>query len=442
MSQPVGGRGIGPRRVLVPPRAMVPLVRGGIAECAGRPCGSAEEAARRAEEQAELTRILAIFEAAEGREEALFSPRDGAASLLQSYLTGEAAARGDELRRKGRIEPADDGIEEVKFDRDDLGGWTATFFSLWRKVLDRHPWVPPPEEPYRRIPGTARIALLGDWGTGRYGAPVCAAAIERTRPPYDVLVHLGDVYYSGTPEEVRDNFLAAWPRVPGALSIALNSNHEMYSGGRGYFEHLLPSPLFHQPSSAVAVENDCFLLVGLDTAYSDGGLAGEQAAWLRRLVERAAGRGQKVVLLSHHQPFSLFEGFAEDAVRELRDLLEAGKIFAWYWAHEHRALIYDRHEGWGMFGRCFGHGGFPYRREDLSGAEARRENADGSAWCRLPPRDGAPAAWMLDGPNVHVRGREATYGPNGYASLLLDGPRLVEMVHAADGQVLHRMELV
>ena len=54
-------------------------------------------------------------------------------------------------------------------------------------------------------------------------------------------MHLGDVYYSGTKKEVQQRFLDIWPKDAGRRTIAVNSNHEMYSGGFGYFDLALPA---------------------------------------------------------------------------------------------------------------------------------------------------------------------------------------------------------
>src|SRR5262249_41112896 len=153
-----------------------------------------------------------------------------------------------------------------------------------------------------------RLAMLGDWGTGLYGARPCAQSIEWSPRPPNVLLHLGDVYYAGTEREVEERFLGPWPRVPGALSRAVNSNHEMYSGGNAYFRQ--PLPTFQQRSSCFALQNDRWLLLGLDSAYEgndwEGGhLSTDQVVWISRLIEASGGR--KVILFSHHQPFSLFE---------------------------------------------------------------------------------------------------------------------------------------
>lgn len=443
MSDREGGSREGARSLDVSPRGMAPVVRRGLEEAKSLPGdGLCEDEARcRARLCAGMEEALCLLEDAQAREDVMFAACHDQTSLLQTFLAEQARQRRGELEERGALLERPDGSQEVQFAHLDLAGWLQSFFGWWRTLLDRHPWVPLVADPYRRIGDVARVALLGDWGTGRYGAPVCAASIEAARPAFDVVVHLGDVYYSGTPAEVEERFLAHWPRVPGALSIALNANHEMYSGGTGYFRTILQSPLFEQPASAVAVENDHFLIACLDTAYDSGDLAGDQAAWLARLVGRAESSGQRVVLLSHHPPFSLFGETAAGVVDKLRGLLSDRRIFAWYWGHEHRAVVYEMHEEWHLFGRCVGHGGYPYYRDDLSTAILQRTNRDGTTWNQVV-KDGLPAAWVLDGPNPYIPGHEDRYGPHGYASLILDGPRLHEIIHAADGTELWCQQLV
>lgn len=70
------------------------------------------------------------------------------------------------------------------------------------------------------------------------------------------MAHLGDVYYAGTNAGLleRDyeqaNFLAPWPwPATQGKSLALNSNHDMYAHGTGYFNTALASPLSQPPSA-------------------------------------------------------------------------------------------------------------------------------------------------------------------------------------------------
>lgn len=321
---------------------------------------------------------------------------------------------------------------EVMFDSRDVPGWVKSFFT-WRRGKGRHEWLENPGPPVR-IPNRARIALLGDWGTGRYGAVTCANTIAAKRPAYDVLIHLGDVYYSGTRDEIQRRFLDVWPVVPGAISRACNSNHEMYAGGFGFFDMILPA--FKQPASFFCLENDYYRIIGLDTGYDEGDLAGNQAAWVRNLVASAGNR--KIVLLSHHQPYSLKEKNYTKITDKLQPLLDQKRIFAWYWGHEHRCVVYDRHKDWSLYGRCVGHSGFPYFRDKFSGPP-KKINVDESRWF-TESRDGVKGD-ILDGENLDIPGKADKYGPNGFAELELEPTRIVERILGADGRELLEWKL-
>jgi hypothetical protein len=361
-------------------------------------------------------------------------PDNQLASLLQSFVSEQADSRLGKPDGTGQLRPLTAGGYEVKFDTHDVAGWVLDYMPAW--IVGRfkkRPWVDPSEEVVT-IPDDARVALVGDWGSGMYGAPVCARSIlEQRAKPYDVVMHLGDVYYAGTTTEVRDRFLAMWPRVPKARHRALNSNHEMYSGGEGYFGLTLQDPAFaDQKSSCFAMQTSKFLLLGLDSAYIDGDLDPKQVAWIVRRVGNA--RGRKVVLFSHHQPISAFESQGDKLQEKLRALLEGRQIFAWYWGHEHRCVVFDRHEKWNLSGRCIGHSGYPSFRDHFTRAP-QRQNGDGSVW--YPVESGlAPPARVLDGPNPYVKGQEREYAPNGYASLDFDGDKLHETILAPDDAVL------
>ena len=152
------------------------------------------------------------------------------------------------------------------------------------------------------LTGDLTVAMTADWATGLYGAPRIAETIRRMGAdrPFDLLMHLGDVYYSGTPEEVRERFLRLWPTQAGKRNRALNGNHDMYSGGFGYFDQILPA--FKQDGSYFAVQNEHWVLVGLDTAYVDHDMDTTQVAWLNLVLEQADLPRRKVVLLSTSSP--------------------------------------------------------------------------------------------------------------------------------------------
>jgi len=198
------------------------------------------------------------------------------------------------------------------------------------------------------------IAVVGDWGGGNQAAQTLATQIKNIKPNH--IIHLGDVYYAGTPKEIKERFLAFWPTPadPGK-SFALNSNHEMYSGGYGYFDLTLPT--FKQPASYFTLSNKNWRLIGLDTGYDEHDLHPPQADWLKtQLVDD----GRKNILFSHHQLFSAYET-ATDCSKlqgKVQPFLDAGKIYGWIWGHEHLCVAYKTFMG--IKGVCLGNGCFPY----------------------------------------------------------------------------------
>lgn len=357
------------------------------------------------------------------------SVQDQFASLLQSRLLEDPPDNPQILR--GVTDPGGP-VEEVKYDERDIFGWLGSLFTWWKKIRPQ-PWQAPPSQPQQVGNGERlKVGLVSDWGTGLYGAPVIAQTMARMGG-LEVAMHLGDVYYSGTKTEAKERFLDVWPALPGAVSRALNANHEMYTGGEGYFKVMLPA--FGQSSSCCAMQTNHFLLVGLDSAYVDHDLTGDQVPWLEGLVAQAGGR--KVILFSHHQPYSLLDNQGPKLTGKISTLLSDGRIFAWYWGHEHRCVLYDKHLTWQLHGRCIGHGGYPHFRDKLSNLPA----GPGTMWRRLPAAGLVPGALILDAPNPYIKGEEEKYGANGFVTLELDGPRAHEVVMAPDGTVLLENEL-
>ena len=348
---------------------------------------------------------------------------DAEVSRLQSRLS--------QLALEGQ--PLGPGGQEVKFgtgfEGRDWFGWLKSTLD-WVKRDQAHPFIwssAPPDT----IPDSFKIAMAGDWGTGLYGAPKIAEHIAKTGA-FDLVLHLGDVYYSGTAEEVKERFLKLWPFGAGRIHRAINSNHEMYSGGYGYFDIVLPR--FGQAASYFAMQNKDWLIVGLDTAYIDHDMDPKQVTWLEQLV---AGRGnRKVVLFSHQQLFSRLDSQGTNLKTKLDGLLSKGLITAWYWGHEHQCVLYDKHTQWGLTARCLGNGGIPSARDPIVRKSPQERAESYITWRRLevdPQKPWAPRCLALDGPNPDVKGRENDFVPHGYMTLQFDGPTLTERVLLPDG---------
>jgi hypothetical protein len=370
----------------------------------------------------------------------LHTPRNTMAALLQTHVAQNAV-------RENKIESlilksVDFIVEgfEVKFSADDLAGWFGSFFT-WIEGIEPAA-CPRPAAAATPVPNNFRIALVGDWGTGLYGAPPCAMSITADTDGYDLLLHLGDVYYSGTQDEMQERFLNFWPHNGAAISRTLNGNHEMYTGGHAYFEFLLPQ--LKQTSSYFALQNDYWTLVALDTAYSapfggqEGDLDQTQVDWLTSIVAAAGGR--TISLFSHHQPFSLLDpNQGPKLVEKLQPLLGAGRLTAWYWGHEHRCVLYDPHAAYGFQGRCVGHGGFPETRVDLSNAPYSEDLGD--QWRRLAGQVSIPGGLALDSNNLYIPGFETQFEPHGFMRLEFNNERLTEYVRGPEGENLYCEDL-
>lgn len=253
----------------------------------------------------------------------------------------------------------------------------------------------PAIDPVKRLDGDSiKIAIAGDWGTGTTAptgrpedqapfdtARAVAEGMRKLEPDYTI--HLGDVYYSGLQNEERERFLSVWPKGSKG-AYALNSNHEMYSGGTGYFDVLLKDPDFQksqQGLSYFALTNVNWLIIGLDTAflachqsarYNEGFLSdpnmvngSDQVEWLLDLLK--SNPGKRVILLTHHDGFTVNTVSGEVTMRPLYN--EATRILSdvrdwwWYWGHVHDVVVYKRiplGSNSSVTPRCVGHGAIPF----------------------------------------------------------------------------------
>ena len=354
------------------------------------------------------------------------SAEDDVASRIQTLLVDSAITgnRLDSVRTTPSTFTTGEGLPaptvfEVKFDNEDWWGWLS---MAWKLVFRpaRHPWIAP-SEAAEGIDDNAVIAVFSDWGTGLYGAPHIATSISKLKR-CDLALHLGDTYYSGSDREIQERLVADWPkRSPKTVSRTLNGNHEMYSGGQGYFQALRSSP-FGQQASCFAMKNTNWLLLCLDTAYVDFDLDEAQVDWIRRRIAESGKR--KILLFSHHQPFSVLSGGGENLQAKLGAILDGGQIYGWFFGHEHRLIIYAPHTKWGVKGRCVGYGGFPEFRATAPGC-----GGSNTQFVQLPGTLDAPASELLDGPNPFVDDSPADppkYNPHGYLTLEFAGPSVLE----------------
>jgi hypothetical protein len=325
--------------------------------------------------------------------DAAWMPRDPLASILQSFLDEFYTAAGAVEEQAGQglggrefgmtnrsLRPewaAEDpqGLARALESTDPR--WASSFAAAktLKMVRGQHKFPDAPPTTVK-LGEKARVILVGDWGSGLPRAIKVRDRIQERLFETDAtgrdlhVIHLGDVYYSGFESEYKKRFLANWPVNKGEASRigswCLNGNHDMFTGGHAYFDFLLKEPRFARQggTSYFALENEVWQILGLDTAYNPpdprgnrGDLFGLQAQWVKD--KRAAVPAKKAVLLSHHQLFSPYEGGSPRLAEKLAPVIaDPHGITAWFWAHEHRCVIYDQSHPV-KNGRLLGHGGVP-----------------------------------------------------------------------------------
>ncbi len=287
-------------------------------------------------------------------------------------------------------------------------GWFTAFLNLFISLIDNlwynggtfPPITATPIPITGAVGNTVSIAVLGDWGAANNASNAVMQRITSMNPKPDYIVHVGDVYYGGTPSkdnphaygdrylmpgEEQSILVDLWPPSYSDKSFTLNSNHEMYSGANGlFYDAYGVSNNFNTPFSAQKGQS-CFALtfggwtiLGLDSAYhspittafmtgSIGESNGEQSNWIKSLNLDP----KKTIVMTHHN------GFADDCSSvsplwdEIRQAL-GGDPYAWYWGHVHNGIVYDRpitipavpgkspSLNTNTFARCLGHAALPY----------------------------------------------------------------------------------
>jgi predicted phosphodiesterase len=226
-----------------------------------------------------------------------------------------------------------------------------------------------------RLLPDAKIALIADFGTGQQTARNILEQIARKDP--DVVIHLGDIYYSGTEFENENYFYRPCQDIlelsetgPKPDIYTLSGNHDMYSGGEGYYKLI---DWLGQPASYFCLRNDNWQFLAMDTglhAYMPVGgkptfLEDREVEWLNDKVMNPGGR--KSILLSHHQLYSAYDEIGDGSHfnQRLYDQISPilPRVSMWFWGHEHNLVIFKKYMG--VLGRCIGCGAFPVGIEEI-----------------------------------------------------------------------------
>ena len=284
---------------------------------------------------------------------------------------------------------------------------------------------------------TTTIALLSDWASDTAESQHIATQVGTN----DYSIHLGDTYYVGNDKEIASNFNTqqggSWPY--GTLgSFVMLGNHEMYSSGKSYFEQLLPVMGNYagnkqvQQASFFCLQNDYWRIIGLDTGYdsltgwlgvkdnTDLDLPDVQKDWLQNKVN-INGDNRGIIILSHHQLFSAFEGEYPNPGKFISTLVQPGRDIIWLWGHEHWFSVYGPNKldnGSNVFARCIGNSGMPVELIVDNGAYKVPKSAN--------INDPVNHNLVLYDNRLreHIDG-SIPLGHNGYTTLNLGGPKLV-----------------
>ncbi len=359
--------------------------------------------------QAGLTRI-----AIESGEVQANAPAPTAKTTVRRGVGKAASDTSPMLRLRRRAVPAAKGkragVTKAPFiegedARYGLDGFKAKFGALFAK---RRAFNPNPARVARSAKPLS-LFLFGDWGTG---LSLAAQVTQRIREQLNAsdgsrqchVIHLGDVYYVGEKDEYLERMIPFWPVTSAQRnrigSWSLNGNHDMYSGGEGYFDTLLRTDnmlRWHgddsgEPSSFFLIEDKDWQIFGLDTSWNlpslghaifgkpslkdyggqNGVLTKEQVKWMSQARNPAKG----CILLTHHQPGSSRTSESQHADEAVASLKAAGvysQIDAWIWGHEHRCVVFkpkaqrtnQRLKDAPGFCACLGHGGVPVTKKNL-----------------------------------------------------------------------------
>lgn len=236
-----------------------------------------------------------------------------------------------------------------------------------------------------KLPNDAQVAIIGDWGTGMDDAiKLVENMIDQHNP--DVIIHLGDIYYSGTPEECQQNVVDVFntvfesrTRVP---VFTLPGNHDYYALGYGFFPMLEQLNAFDSTANQAAsyfyltTEDGMWNFQGMDTGLNDSDPLNQfntfySGPWLQDTeiqwhVDKLSKSTGNTILLSHHQLFSTADAI-NGKLSSYRDtpylnsyLLSVfqpyfrNKVAAWIWGHEHNLALYALGQFGLQMGVCLG----------------------------------------------------------------------------------------
>nr|WP_321228052.1 metallophosphoesterase [uncultured Psychroserpens sp.] len=228
-------------------------------------------------------------------------------------------------------------------------GGVHTFVEIPKPIIN--PVIPPSK---------AKIAIIGDWGTGKWKdgkLPSCPAelginGIEHLKPDY--VIHLGDVYYAGRTKEERKKLIGLLKGKSLGKLYTMNSNHEMYDGANGLYDESLSNLLFTEQRGRTYFSMDIgdWVLVGLDSAFFDesplymsGSLYKDVVkSSQRKFLNDISKQGKPLLLMTHHNGIGVKDHkltINKNLWSQVELCLDGKMPDLWYWGHVHNGIVYN-----------------------------------------------------------------------------------------------------
>jgi len=129
-----------------------------------------------------------------------------------------------------------------------------------------------------KLPANACIAIVGDIGTGTLVGEAVLKAALKFKP--DAILHLGDVYYSGTEIEVKKRLVSMIKKVMNEENCSIPfftipGNHEYFTGGVALLNALDSDELIYESTQkqqasyfCLRTEDNSWQFLGLDTGFN------------------------------------------------------------------------------------------------------------------------------------------------------------------------------
>ena len=209
-----------------------------------------------------------------------------------------------------------------------------------------------------RLPATSKVLIIGDWGTHMSDNVALLRQALRLQP--DAIIHLGDVYYSGTVSECTDNVLNVLDELMPAKRLpffTLAGNHDYYSGGAGFYDMIsrvnsnVPGCLQKASYFCLRTADSRWQFLAMDTGINDRNPVDHMAPSLEKSevtwhIDKLTSFKGSTILCSHHQLYSANSRIADGPRPYLNESLNTvfkryyDRVAAWFWGHEHNLVIF------------------------------------------------------------------------------------------------------